>query len=500
MRALISALALALAACASSPAFDPAIPLVLTGEISRADHQTYREIPFTVPAGVKRITVEFSYTGKDQKTVIDIGLRDPVAQRGWSGGNKTRFEVGETNATPSYMPGPIQPGEWKLVLGIPNIRDGQTASYTATVSFSATETATKPALPYSPAVLSTEAAWRRGDFHTHTAHSDGSCDVAGTRGPCPATLTFDAARDARLDFVAITDHNTLTQLADIATWQKQYQKTLLIPGTEVTTFNGHANAVGLSDFVDFQLGSDRLPTLGKLFDEVDAQGAFVSVNHPSLPSGEVCMGCGWTVKNTDWSRVAAIEVVNGSTLRTSGAEGGLSGIAFWDKLLKEGHRITAIGGSDNHDATDVTGAKQSPVGKPATVVYAQDLSPRGIVDGIRAGRVFVDLVGLPGATLDMIVRAGDREARMGEELALGRDEDASLHVEALNLPPGSRIEPVSHNVNVVAERLPLAPPPSFRISLMEGATWGWSRFNVRDASGKLLLLGNPIYFVRETSP
>ena len=83
MRALICALALALAACASPPAFDPAVPLVLTGEITRADHQTYREIPFIVPAGVKRITVEFSYTGKDQKTVIDLGLRDSQGQRGW---------------------------------------------------------------------------------------------------------------------------------------------------------------------------------------------------------------------------------------------------------------------------------------------------------------------------------------------------------------------------------------------------------------------------------
>jgi len=496
LRALICALALAVAACASPPAFDPATPLVLTGEISRADHQTYREIPFTVPAGVKRITVEFSYTGKDQKTVIDLGLRDPQGQRGWSGGNKARFEVGETSATPSYRPGPIQPGEWKLVLGIPNIRDGQTASYAATVTFSPIETTTKAAPPYSPAVLSTEAGWRRGDFHTHTAHSDGSCDVAGARGPCPATHTFDAARDAGLDFVAITDHNTLTQLADIATWQKQYPKTLLIPGTEVTTFNGHANAVGLSGFIDFQLCSERLPTLGKLFDEADAQGAFVSVNHPSLPSGEVCMGCGWTVKDTDWSRLAAIEVVNGSTLRTSGAEGGFSGIAFWDKLLKDGYRITAIGGSDNHDATDVTGAKQSPVGRPATVVFAKELSARGIVAGVKSGRVFVDVAGLPAATLDMIARVGDREARMGGELSLKTGEDASLHVEALNLPAGSRIEPVTSNVIATAEQLPFAPPPSFRLSLPESARSGWVRVNVRDASGKLLLLGNPIYFVR----
>jgi hypothetical protein len=69
----------------------------------------------------------FSYD-KDNRTVIDLGLRDPQGQRGWSGGNKDTSTVGDiSDATPSYRPGAIQPGEWKLILGIPNVRDGQTS-------------------------------------------------------------------------------------------------------------------------------------------------------------------------------------------------------------------------------------------------------------------------------------------------------------------------------------------------------------------------------------
>jgi len=106
LRVLIAMVVLALAACASQPAFDPATPpLVLTGEITRADHQTYREIAFTPPPGTGRISIDFSYTGRNQKTVIDIGLRDPAGQRGWSGGNKSHIEIGENDATPSYRPG-----------------------------------------------------------------------------------------------------------------------------------------------------------------------------------------------------------------------------------------------------------------------------------------------------------------------------------------------------------------------------------------------------------
>src|SRR5579863_3804587 len=33
--------------------------LLLNGVITRADHQTYKEVAFTVPEGVERLTVEF---------------------------------------------------------------------------------------------------------------------------------------------------------------------------------------------------------------------------------------------------------------------------------------------------------------------------------------------------------------------------------------------------------------------------------------------------------
>ena len=509
LRFLITTIVLMLAACASPPAFDPATPpLVLTGEITRADHQTYREIPFTPPPGTGRISIDFAYTGKDQKTVIDIGVRDPDGQRGWSGGNKSHIEIGEFAATPSYRPGPIQNGEWKLVLGIPNIRAEQTATYTATVTFAAAgakqkiETRVDLSKP-----LSTEAGWRRGDFHNHTAHSDGSCDVDGKRSPCPALNTADAARDAGLDFVAITDHNTITQLSDIRRLQASYPKTLLIPGTEVTTFFGHANVIGNSDFVDFQLGGPRLPTMDKLFDEAAAQDAIVSVNHPGLPSGEICMGCGWTAKDTDWSRVSAIEVINGSTLRTAGADSPASGIRLWDDLLKQGFHITAIGGSDNHDATDRTGAKQSPVGRPTTVVYANELSTRGIIAGVKSGRLFVDAAGLPEATLDMNATSGGKTAVMGGEISIASNKRVLLGVGFDNLPDGASLVFVADNM-VVEGKMRIQSPPSHpnnklesaNASLMAGADRGYIRPEIRDASGKLLLLGNPIYFTRATSP
>ena len=39
--------------------------LVLTGVITHADNHMYREVPFTVPSGIIRLAIEFSYTTKE---------------------------------------------------------------------------------------------------------------------------------------------------------------------------------------------------------------------------------------------------------------------------------------------------------------------------------------------------------------------------------------------------------------------------------------------------
>jgi hypothetical protein len=203
------------------------------------------------------------------------------------------------------------------------------------------------------------------------------------------------------------------------------------------------------------------------------------------------MGCGWTANDTDWSRVVAIEVVNGASLRLGREEGPASGISFWERLLDQGHRITAIGGSDNHDATDREGARQSPVGRPATVVHASELSTKGIVGGVKSGRVFIDLANTPGAVLDAEGRAGAQSVKMGGVLVLRPDEQAHFIAAATGVKGSIAI--VSHNLTTTESD---SRPPSQTgavIRLRPGAAFGWVRAEVRDAGGKLVLLGNPIY-------
>jgi hypothetical protein len=111
--------ALILGACLCAGPAVAAPDVLLKGAISGKDNGGYRDVPFKVPAGVTRITVTFSHTGGGQKTVIDLGLFDNERFRGWSGGDKTRFTLSETDATPSYLAGPLHAGTWHLILGIP---------------------------------------------------------------------------------------------------------------------------------------------------------------------------------------------------------------------------------------------------------------------------------------------------------------------------------------------------------------------------------------------
>ncbi len=443
------------------PAF--AETLTLTGVMTGADHKTYRDIPFRVSAGTTAVNVAFAYTGQDQKSVIDIGIRDPQRFRGWSGGNKSAFTLTDTWATPSYLPGPLPAGQWKLILGVPNLRKDVRAHYTATITLDR-NTAFHG---FTAAPLNDKPGWYRGDLHLHTGHSDGSClTQTGTRAPCPVFKTLDAAAARGLDFVAVTDHNTSSHFQALAELQPHYDRLLLIPGREITTFQGHANIIGMTAPLDFQLGSTRLPTFGHILDQAEAAGALVTINHPGLPSGEACMGCGWTAP-VDFSRIGAVEVINGGI-----AGGPLSGLPFWTARLSEGHRPTAVGGSDNHDATlDTT--KANSVGRPTTVVFARNLSQDAVLAGIRAGRVFIDVQGTRNRLLDVSQTAGRLTIRVTHAV-------------------GGKITLVGSSAPPLPERDPLGDDETLAVQLPTDAK-GWLRVEVRGPDGALWLLGNPVY-------
>ena len=458
---------------------------VLTGTITHDDHQRYLRVPFTLPEGSGRLVVAFDYEGRDQKTVIDLGIEDPNGFRGASGGNKASFTIAPSDATPSYLPGPLPPGEWALALAVPNIRQGVTATWTAKLWFlkgAEAEWLPSPTIGRGP-------GWYRGDLHLHSGHSDGSCDsMSGARAPCPLYRTLEAAAERKLDFVAVTEHNSSSHAAALRELTPYFDRMLLIPAREITTFHGHFNVFGVTSPLDFRIAPGISNSFVSIVEQVHELGGIVSINHPALPSGEICMGCGWTMPDVDLARVDAVEAVNGSAAASGGgAEGAVSGLPFWLAALEDGHRLTAIGSSDNHDP-----ARTGPgaVGVPTTVVFAADLSQPAIFQGIRDGRVFIDATGEGRAHLDFTASAGGATAAMGGTIRLAAA--SPLVIEAkVKAPENATLELYDAGERIEAASLALSQDVHvFEVPATAGRRWLW--LALRNEAGELLAMSNAV--------
>ncbi len=458
----------------------PKPDLVLEGAVTVAQNHTHFYVPFTVPPGVHRISVDFSYDHRrDEKTVFNIGIHDPVGFRGQSGSNKDHFTIGPGDATPSYIPGSIPPGQWKFLISVSNIRPEITSKYRVEIRFnSPLEDAS-----FTLDSLETNLRWYRGDLHMHTGHSDGFCgSQTGKHVPCPLFLTAQTAVDRGLDFIAISDHNSLAHYADMRELQPYFDKLLLIPGREMTTFYGHFNAFGVTQYVDYLVAEKDGRTIDEVVRDVRSMGGIVSINHPQSPTGEQCRGCGWTPPGpVDLSKFSGVEVVNSGRVMDS----------FWDQQLAKGLRLTAIGGSDNHDATK-TEDQRGALAHPTTVVQAKELSVAGILEGIRAGHVFIDLTASKNKLLDVDASTHNATAKMGDALVTRRGDELRLHVHVAGC--------AHDQVQMFVDGKTMGEP-----SLLQDddqaidKRWvgdearHWIRFVVLDPAGNTVLLGNPIY-------
>jgi hypothetical protein len=458
--------------------------LVIEGELTAADRLDWIERPFEVPAGTARIDVEATYTNRDRGTAIEFGLYDPRRFRGASRTSKSGFFIADTMATPSYHPGQLPPGRWRLLMGIPSIRDGVTSRYRVVVRL----TPEGPGQP-SPTAVPPERAltgprWYQGDLHAHTMHSDGfSCaSDGGNTAPCAAHQVASAAEASGLDFVAVTDHNTTSHHHGLVEVQAGRPELLILRGQELTTFHGHANVYGTSEILDFRIGHPGVTAAG-VFRDARRLGALVSINHPGRETGERCTGCGWDASDTDYTVVDAIEVVNGRNV-----SGPTAGEPVWHRRLNEGHRLTGIGGGDDHGASTRAG---SAIGTPTTVIHAEALSEAALLAGIRAGRVYIKTRGPDGPDLRFDVPA--HGAFMGDVVRLSSPARVGFRVQVIGAE-GQRVDIIRNGeVHTTLVAAPLASNVETHMVTLEVAPGDWVRVDVRDDEG-ITVMGNPIYF------
>jgi hypothetical protein len=380
-------------------------------------------LPVQIPAGVQQIAVQYTY---DKPAVpagtpgnsCDIGVFDERGTalggrgfRGWSGGFRTSFEISNSDATPGYLPGPVNPGTWHVVLGPYEVAP-QGLNYQVQVTLTYGE----PGPAFTPDYPPTRAkgrgrAWYRGDCHLHTVYSD------GRRLPVEVAT---GARQAGLDFMVSTDHNTP---ASHGVWgQYAGDDLLIITGEEVTTRNGHWLALGLpaGEWIDWRYRSrdDAFPRFAR---QVRRGGGLV------VPAHMYCayVACQWKFGFED---ADATEVWTGPwTYDDEHA------VSTWDQKLGEAVRagtawLPAMGNSDAHSVPQV-------IGLPHNVVYADDLATPAIMEGIKAGRTYI--AESSAVELAFTATGAGRQAQIGETLRVPADAPVDIRLDVSGVPNGT---------------------------------------------------------------
>jgi hypothetical protein len=439
---------------------------VLNGHF-KADGPRYQYLPFEVSAGTESLTISYSYSGDDGASVIDLGLFEPgpltlgtPAFRGYSGGAQRTITVGRNSASPGYRIGPLPAGHWHVMLGMYRVSpagvDVQVRINEAKEDPAAkTETAVSARAPTLP--TESRPQWYSGALHLHTNHSDGTLT--------PAAVA-DLARAAGLDFIVITDHNNATHRRE-----PMPASPLHIAGEEVTTPGGHADAWGLAEgaWIDFRVSAHEpgaADAVNSLVAAAHQAGALFAISHPI----DGCGGCSWAQVIPDG--VDAIEIWQNEKAPRD-AE-----VAFWDRQLLGGRRITAVGVSDWHrpgSRLDV-----------ATVrVLADRLSQPAILDGIRQGRVVV-MRDAQTEPPQVRARCGSTDAGVGDALTCAAGDQLTVHVAMKDQHDG-RADFIWNAARMTSK--PIGRGTTFAMP----AANGYLRVHLYAADGGPLAITNPIY-------
>ena len=281
-----------------------------------------------------------------------------------------------------------------------------------------------PAYPPGVRAVTTLASGARGTevvgaVHVHTTHSDGALDVAGV---------VDEGRAAGLDFLLITDHNTLA-----AKPQEGYAgDLLLIVGTEISTDGGH--------ILGFGFDPPEQPFPHRAIDvlrAIEDLGGTAIAAHPTSPKE----GLAWT--DPALPGAWGIEVVNGDTQwRSAGVPRILlSGLVYpfspqyaltqlltrpaasrlWDELLAR-RRATGIVGVDAHtrlpsyEAVFRVARNHVILDAPLAGNGTRDVA--AVTDALAQGRAFIGIDGIgPTDGFFFAAERGGRSWTMGATVA-----------------------------------------------------------------------------------
>lgn len=423
--------------------------------------------------GLRRLVLRLRLDGAHRRTRVDATLLAPDGFRGFAmtQGGRLEMVAAADGASPGVLRGEILPGTWTLLLTWVNPEAETAVEVEVGGEAGEASAVSPPRLVGDDPLLDPSPGWRKGDLHVHSKHSTG-------RQSIEELLT--AARAAGLDFLSITDHNTVAGWPDLAAAQRGSHDVLLLRGQELTAWWGHVNVHGADRWLDPALAEGGMPELSR---QVHGAGGLLGVNHPF--SNEA----GWRRHDTDWTQVDLIEVHHALEFAHNPMQ-----LAYWDRLLSNGMRVTGVAGSDCKDVDD----PKYGFGRIVTWVYAEELSTVGILHGLLRGRVVISA----GPRLAFSATSASGPVEMGAVATLG--EDLTLRVEVTGLDGPASVHllkdglflaaPVLHEDGVVSVDDRPGAPCAYRVEVHRLAKVAPNGYDRRHRTwDAFLAASNPIW-------
>lgn len=444
--------------------------LDITRTLTEADCKTHLAHPLTMPAGATRLQVKLSFSpltveGQAGTNMLCLSLFDPSGCRGAGHARRNNeIDLSAVYATPGYVAGPLAAGAWDVTVDVHMVVPTSHVTYhlTAEVSFEP-QAGTAPQWPEG--ILSTRGAgWYRGNLHAHTIHSDGSWDV-------PDVIA--SARQAGMDFVALTDHNTVSPLAQMRSYGTD--DLCIIGGMELTTYYGHAVVVGVHRWVDW-----RTQTTGRniiaIAEEVTAAGGTFIIAHPMSEGDPTCTGCDWQYSEMKPGIAQIVEVWNGGVW-ASPDQYNDKGLALWYEWLNQGHHLVATAG------TDVHGSELEGVAIGLNHVYAEALTETAILDAVRVGHNYLS----SGPRVEFTGQTATARAICGDTLPA---EPLTFTFTWQYVPAQAELRIIQDGGVVYTQTLPSTGAYLWQV---DPNMLRWCTVEIRDADNALLTVTNPIF-------
>lgn len=438
------------------------------GTLTHADSKQHIAHHFDVPDGATRLHISFVHqperaTGADYANQVSMSLFDPNGSRGARHNNPDQaIRLSVAEATPGYVPGPIIAGQWTVVVDTHRILPPDPLEYTITVEVSSDPISEAPLVYTAGTTADRGAGWYRGDLHGHTLHSDGKWDV-------PDFVQY--ARDYQLDFVTLTDHNTVSGLAQLDSLRDD--AVLTMGGMELTTYHGHALALGTRDWQEWRTLNGA--TMTDLARAIIDKGILYVIAHPRSPGDPRCTGCRWEFDDMMPGVAPAVEVWNGIWHPYNE-----EGLQLYYQWLNAGHKLVATAGTDIHG--------QPPAdthGAALNVVYAEALSEAAIIAAIKRGHLYLS----SAPDLRLIATAGETHAMMGDTLRVTDILDLKASWE--NIAADDTIRLI---VNGAVHEALVATSQSEKSWALDSTQARWALIEVRGANDILRAITNPIFF------